>query len=320
MKALVTGATGFIGSHLVSGLISEGFDVSCLVRSNSNLKCLEGLNVRLVKGDCTDEAFLSDAVKDVDYVFHLAGLTKAGCENDYYAANVKGTENVVNAIIKHNPDIKRLLYLSSLAAAGPSYDGNPLKEDCEPRPVSVYGNSKLQGERIVYSHRDKLPVTIIRPPAVYGPRDKDMLIFFKMVKSGVIPYWGKCYYSFIYVDDLINGIILSTLSDEAKGEIFFMSDGDIYSSDDIIDSIAEALQKKAVKLNIPGFIMPVLGFISEKIKGVNIINTDKIKELKHSYWVCDSKKAVTMLNFKAKTKIKEGTRWTADWYRIHQWL
>lgn len=320
MKVLVTGATGFIGSHLAGALIYKGFDVACLVRNPANLRFLEGINARIIKGDCTDRESLANAVKDVDYIFHLAGLTKACSETEFFNANVRGTENIVNAVLQNNTNIKRFVYLSSLAAAGPSCDGRPLKEDNEPHPVSVYGKTKLEGERIVMANKKNMPVTVIRPPAVYGPRDRDLLIFFKMVKSGLIPYWGKCYYSFIYVEDLINGIILSALSGDAEGEIFFVSDGNIYSSDDIIEAISDALQRRPMKLNIPRFVMPLLGFISEKAKGVSIINTDKIKEMKHFYWICDTEKAVSRLNFEPKIKIKEGARWTADWYRIHQWL
>ncbi|MCL4457221.1 MAG: NAD(P)-dependent oxidoreductase [Nitrospirae bacterium] len=320
MKALVTGATGFIGSHLTAALIREGLDVSCLVRTTSNLRYLEGLNVKLREGDCTDGQSLVDAVKGVDYVFHLAGLTKACSEEDYYNANVKGTENIVRAVSENNPDIKRFVYLSSLAAAGPSRDGTPLKEDCELMPVSLYGKTKLEGEKIVTAHMDKIPVTVIRPPAVYGPRDGDLLVFFKMVKSGIVPYWGKCYYSFLYVEDLINGIIRSALIKEAEGEIFFMADGNIYSTDDIIAAISDALQRRPVKLNMPKFVMPLLGMLSEKLRGVNIINSDKIKEMKHAYWVCDASKAAAKLKFEPKVKIKEGAKWTADWYRIHKWL
>ncbi|MBI5212187.1 MAG: NAD(P)-dependent oxidoreductase [Nitrospirae bacterium] len=320
MRALVTGATGFIGSHLAAALIREGFNVKCLVRNRSRLRFLEDMNVKIVKGDCTDRDSLIDAVKGVDYVFHLAGLTKACSEEDYYNANFKGTENIVRAVVENTPDIKRFVYLSSLAAAGPSYDGKPLKEDCEPMPVSVYGKTKLEGEKIVTANGKNIPVTVIRPPAVYGPRDRDLLVFFKMIKSGVVPYWGRCYYSFLYVEDLINGIIRSALSKEAEGEIFFMSDGNIYSTDDIITAISDALQRRPVKLTIPKFVMPLLGMLSEKLRGVNIINSDKIKEMRHAYWVCDASKAATKLKFEPKIKIKEGAQWTADWYRIHRWL
>jgi nucleoside-diphosphate-sugar epimerase len=320
MKALITGATGFIGSHLTEKLIHTGFDVYCLVRDSSNLRNIEQVNVRKIVGDCTDIGSLYDAVKDADYVFHLAGVTKACKEEDYYNANVKGTENIVNAVLRKNPNIKRFFYLSSLAAVGPSIDGRALTEESEPMPVSTYGRSKLEGEKIVLMHAKDIPVTVVRPPAVYGPRDRDFLVLFKLVKSGVIPYWGRCYYSFLYVKDLVNGIILSALSDKAVGEIFFISDGNIYSNDDIINAISLSVMKRPLRLNIPKFVMPALGYIFEVVKGVNIINSDKIKEFRYTHWVCDSSKLVKLLRFEPETRIDEGIKETTLWYKINKWL
>jgi nucleoside-diphosphate-sugar epimerase len=320
MKALITGATGFIGSHLSEALINSGFTVSCLIRPSSNLRNINEINAIKVIGDCTDLESLYDAVKGVDYVFHLAGLTKASKDEDYYNANVKGTENIVNALLRVNPKIKRFVYLSSLAAVGPSIDGSALTEDSEPMPVSIYGRTKLEGERIVLKHKRDIPVTIIRPPAVYGPRDRDLLVFFKLVNSGFVPYWGKSYYSFIYVEDLINGIILSALSDSAIGEVFFIADSNIYSNDDIINAMADAVMKRPFKVYVPGFLMTALGFLSKRISGVNIINPDKIKEIKYPYWICDTKKVKNLLNFEPMVKIDEGFKQTARWYIINKWL
>ncbi len=320
MRALVTGATGFIGSHLTEALIQNGFSVKCLVRNPDNLRFLDVSSAEIIRGDCSRIETFWKAVKDVDYVFHLAGLTKAKSEEDFFIANVKGTENVVQAVLENNRNIKRFIYLSSLAAVGPSLNGRPHTEDCEPMPVSVYGRTKLQGEKIVLANKKEIPVTIIRPPAVYGPRDRDLLIFFKMINSGLIPYWGQCYYSFVYVEDLINGIILSAKSERAAGEIYFMTDGNIYTTNDIIEAITEALEKTPLRIRIPRFIMPLIGNISQLLRGVNIINTDKINEMRHSHWICDTGKAVSALNYEPKIKIREGVKWTANWYRMHKWI
>lgn len=320
MKTFVTGATGFIGSHLVDSLLKKGFEVTCLVRESSSLRYLEGLNVKLVYGDCCKADLFYEAVQDCDYIFHIAGLTKAKNKDDFYYANVVGTENLLKVILKVGNNIKRFFYLSSLAAVGPSCNGAPLTEDCEPKPVSVYGRSKYEGERLVYNCRDKLPVTIIRPPAVYGPKDKDMLMFFRMVKKGVVPNWGKSFYSFIYVEDLVNGIIQSSLSNVAEGEIFFISDGGIYSSDDVVKAVSDALQKNPLKMPVPDFIMPFFGALSERFKSINIINSDKINELRYKNWTCDSGKIKKVINFAPQVMMYEGVKWTADWYRINKWL
>jgi nucleoside-diphosphate-sugar epimerase len=319
MKVLVTGATGFIGSHLAASLVKQGFNVSCLTRKSSNLSYLEGLDVTLLNGDCSDPDSLS-GVTGFDYVFHAAGLTKATNLRELYLVNEKGVENLVNAVMRNNPELKRFVYLSSLAAAGPSPDGEPLKENVEPRPISEYGKSKLGGERHVLAQRGNIPFTIIRPPAVYGPRDSQFLMLFKILKFGLAPYWGKTYYSLVHVDDLVNGIILSALKDEGDGEIFFMSDGAIYSSDDIIDSFAQAVGHSPIKVRAPRFLLPMLGAITERFKGCSIINADKVRELRQTHWICNTGKAVNRLGFSPKILIKEGAAWTAEWYKIHKWL
>jgi nucleoside-diphosphate-sugar epimerase len=319
MKALVTGATGLIGSHLTAALVREGFDVTCLARKSSNTAYLNDLDISMMTGDCVDPDSLS-GIKGFDYVFHLAGMTKAADTSDLYKVNDTGVENLVKAVMSGNPGLKRFVYLSSLAAAGPSPDGKPLKEDAEPAPVSDYGKSKLGGERHVLAQKGSMPFTIIRPPAVYGPRDRDLLVVFQMVKFGLAPYWGKSYYSFVYVEDLVNGIILSALKEEGAGEIFYLSDGAVYSSDDIIDSVAGALRRSPVKVPVPKFVMPLVGAISGMFKGCSIVNADKVREIRHTHWTCDTGKAVERLGFTPKTMIREGAKWTADWYKIHNWL
>ncbi|MDH5203523.1 MAG: NAD(P)-dependent oxidoreductase [Nitrospirota bacterium] len=320
MKALVTGATGFIGSHLCEELVRRDYEVTCLIRKTSNLKWIENINLKFVLGDCTSKESLLDAVADFDVIFHLAGLTKSSSVDDFFCINAQGTENLINAVAERNQKLKRFIYLSSLAAAGPSNNGAPLSEDSEPRPVSSYGKSKLEGEKAVLRHKDSIPVTILRPPAVYGPRDEDLFIFFKLIKKGVFPYWGKCYYSLLYVDDLVQAILLSAENKDAEGEIYFLSNSNVYTGEEIAMEIASALNVGITQLKVPKFVMPFFAFISERINKKGIINRDKIKELCQSHWTCDASKAKEKLGFIPKVKIKEGIKWTADWYRIHRWL
>jgi len=321
MKALVTGATGFIGSHLVDELIKKGYGVTCLARKTSSLKWIEGLDVTVLYGDCEDEESLKDIPSDAQYIFHLAGLTKAKKDEDFFCVNVKGTENLLKAVSARVPGLKRFIYLSSLSATGPSKNGTPVNETSEPRPVSSYGRSKLEGEGVVAKYRESIPATIIRPPAVYGPRDKDFHVLFKMLKKGFYPYWGKCYYSLLYVDDLVRGLIMAAEGEDTEGGIYFLSDGKVYSNEDIVNEISNVLEAKIVKLRIPKPLISVLVSISEKLgKESSIINRDKLKELNCFHWVCNSSKAEKDFRFTPKVTIKEGIKWTADWYRIHQWL
>ncbi|MCX7793189.1 MAG: NAD(P)-dependent oxidoreductase [Thermodesulfovibrionales bacterium] len=319
MKALITGGTGFIGSHLAEALIKKGFEVYCLVRDLSNKKWLEGLEVNFIEGDCCVRESL-EKIKKFDYIFHLAGLTKASSWDEFYRANVKGTENIIDVAIKNNPGLKRFILLSSLAAAGPSDNGRPKCEDSPATPVSAYGKSKLLAEEVLLKHKESIPFTILRPTAVYGPRDRDFFVFFKMVNAGIMPYFGKAYYSLIYVEDLVKGIILGALRPEAQGKIYFLADGSIITSDEIAFAIAESLQKKPVRIRIPRNLMPFIGRLASKVAKNSIINNDKLIELRYTHWICDISRARDELGFNPKVNIREGMKWTANWYRLHRWL
>ncbi|HMK49683.1 MAG TPA: NAD(P)-dependent oxidoreductase [Thermodesulfovibrionales bacterium] len=320
MKALVTGATGFIGSHLCEKLVEKGYDVTCLSRNTSNLKWIENLGVRIVKGDCTDLESLRGLQDNFDYVFHLAGLTKSVSEEEFFLINAKGTENLMQALVDKSARLRRFVYLSSLAAAGPGLTMSPLREDCNPSPVSSYGRSKLAGERAVLRLKDTIPVSILRPPAVYGPRDRDMLMIFKMAKKGFFFDLGKCYYSLLYVEDLVRGIILCAESKLAEGRVYFLSDNNIYSGERIALEVSSALETKTTPLRVPKCVMPFFAYIGEKLNSRGIINRDRIKDFQHAYWICDSTKAREEIGFIPKVGLKEGIKWTADWYRIHRWL
>lgn len=322
MKALVTGATGFIGGHLVTELVKKGYRVTCLVRKTSNLKWLEATDADMFYGDCEDETSLKGLADDFTYVFHLAGLTKAKTDKEFFSANVQGTENILRAVSSRNQGLKRFIHLSSLAAVGPSRNGTPLDETVKPTPVSAYGRSKLEGEAAVLRYKELLPVTIIRPPAVYGPRDRDFYLFFKMVKRGFYPYWGKCYYSMLYVDDLVRGLIMAARAKGTGSEIYFLADSRVYSNEDIVREIINALGvKKALKIPVPKPAMKLITEIGSRLgSGMSIINRDKLNELKHSHWLCNAGKAERELGFIAQVRLREGIKWTGDWYRIHQWL
>jgi len=320
MKALVTGAAGFIGSHLVEALIKRGYEVTCLARRTSNLKWIEHLDVKYIFSDLADTESYSDKINDFDYIFHLAGLTRAVSEKDFFSANAENTKKLLQVTTNRNSRVHRFIFLSSLAAVGPSNNGLPVREDTQPMPVSFYGASKLEGERAVLEYKNKIPVTILRPPAVYGPRDTDFFVMFKLIKKGIFPFWGRCCYSLLYVEDLVKGIILSAEKKEAEGGTFFLSDDMIYTNEDIAGEIALAFNRKAFKIRLPRSVMPLVALMSEKIVKKGIINTDRIKDFSYPNWTCDAGKAKNEFGFKSNITLREGIKWTADWYKIHRWL
>jgi nucleoside-diphosphate-sugar epimerase len=325
-KALVTGANGFVGSHLVEGLLSKGYQVICLVRKTSNLRWLSGLEVEYVYADIKEKDSLRDVVKDVDLVFHVAGLTKAKTEEEYFKANYEGTKNLLEACVKDNPQVKRFVYISSQAAVGPGKDEKPLDETAPCNPITDYGKSKLEGERIVLEFSSKLPVTVIRPPAVYGPRDPDILSFFKVANKGFKTLFGKeeSYLSLCYIEDLIDGIILAAESPKGIGQIYFVADDRIYSWREAFGIIAKVLNKRTITLRIPNIFLFTMAFIAENIFRLlgkpTVINIQKVREITQKYWVCDVSKAKKELGFSPKYKLEEGAKKTVRWYKERGWL
>jgi nucleoside-diphosphate-sugar epimerase len=320
MKALVTGATGFIGSHLTESLVKKGYEVTCLSRKNSRLRWIEHLGLDYICCDLADIESCAAKLSGFDYVFHVAGLTKAVNENDFYYANSECTSRLLKVVSENIPGLKRFIYISSLAAAGPSLDGKPVDEDYPPRPVSVYGKSKRKAEETVKSYWDRIPSVIIRPPAVFGPRDTDFLVMFKMISKGIFPFWGKCTYSMLYIDDLVQGIILAAENNNAKGKTFFLAHKMVYSNEDIAREISESLGVKPVRIRLPRSLFPVLGFIGQKFDKKGIINRDRLIDFGFTNWTCTTDMAEKELGFTAKTELREGIKWTADWYKTHQWL
>jgi len=321
VKALVTGATGFVGSHLAEALGAKGCEVHCLVRPTSDLKWLRGLNVRLAYGALSDRRSLAEAVSGKDCVFHCAAVTKTRRPEQFFEVNAQGTRNVLAACKERNPTVGRIIYVSSQAAAGPSPDGTPATEERPCRPVSLYGKSKYEGELAVADFASQLPTTIIRPSAVYGPRDRDMLIFFQLASCGIFPLVGsrKGRVSLIHVNDLAQAIILVAESRQAVGQTYFAADPRPYDLTEAGALIAQAVGRKCRTVRIPIFVAWALAHLARIATACGAapiaFNPDKIRELSHPFWVCSTEKIASTVDFKPRYSLSEGLIETARWYR-----
>jgi dihydroflavonol-4-reductase len=326
LKALVTGGTGFIGSHLTEALLQKGLQVRCLLRKTSDLKWLKGLPIEFAYGDCTNKTSLEKAVRGVDWVFHLAGVTKAIKGETYFEVNGLGTENLIHACLGNNPRLQKFIYISSQAAAGPSRNGCNKKEADPCEPVSFYGRSKRVGEELVLTHAHEIPVLILRPSAVYGPRDKDIFAFFKCLSRRINPclIGPNQRLSLCYVQDIVQGILLAVETQTTSGEIFFLSDGNDYRMEEIGDIAAQAMGVSALRIRIPkSMILGIACFseyLSKCFRMPSLLNKDKAEEMIQRNWVCDIAKAKTLLGFEPRVPLSEGAKLTFEWYKKEKWL
>lgn len=323
-RVLVTGATGFIGSHLVEELLWKGYEVTALIRTSSDLRWLRGKQVEFIYGDLREGNNLPH-LGAFSYVFHLAGVTRVLRRRDFYRVNHGGTERLMAAVRKIE-GIKRFVYLSSQAAAGPSSPENVRKEEDPPSPVSPYGESKLRGEEAVLSCRDEIPVTILRPCGVYGSRDVLMYEYFRMVSKGFIPLIrkGPIFLSLCFVDDLISALMLTITREHASGEIFFIADGEKYSLDFFADVISSALNVRSRKIHIPACVAWIYAMVAEGwgfMRGTAApFNRSKYAEAVQRNWVCDITKAKKVLGFRPRFRLEAGVKVTLQWYKDKGWL
>ncbi len=324
MNIFVTGGTGFIGSHLIDSLIQrQNTDVYALVRDPSNLKWLKGKEIHFLQGNLTS---LPSFPRKLDYVFHFAGSTKAHKPADYYTVNQEGTASLFQALLRQEVRPKGVFYLSSLAAAGPTRDGRPVKETDTPHPVTPYGKSKLAGEIETLKYKHQLPVHIFRVGPVFGPREKDFLSYFKFVQSGILPSFDAHggLMSMCYVKDLVKAFLLGIEHPLTSGDIYHIADPQPYSWDDFGHAAARALGKRSRTLKIPLPLVYTTAFFSELLSRLtrkpSIINRYKIKEMRQEGWVADTEITREKLNFRPEYTLDEAVAETAEWYQQRGWL
>lgn len=325
-KVFITGSNGFLGSFVAETLSKKNYDVYCLVRKTSNLRWIKNLKVNLVYGDATDRESLFRNLVDMDYVIHTAGLKRALTPDKYYRVNQAGTLNLLEACVSKSHNLKRFVYISSLAVSGPSSSNKPLTEEDECNPITYYGKSKLAGETEAKKFMDKLPITILRPPAVYGPRDEDIFSIFKIVSYGIKPVLSgvRNLLNLIYVEDLVDAIKVSMSSSRAIGKTYFTTDEKPYSWDQMGNEISKALKIKPIRIVVPRSIFYVAGVLNDMLSKMlgkaAILNREKVKEMSARYWLCTSRKIEEELGWQSKVPLEEGIKKTVDWYKKERWL
>jgi nucleoside-diphosphate-sugar epimerase len=320
--ALVTGASGFIGSHLVDALVEEGWRVRAVLRERSSARWLPAERVEIARAALDGGPALRTALAGVRVAFHLAGLTSAPSPSAYRHANVTCTEHLLRAAREVVPGAL-VVHCSSLAAAGPSGAGRPLREDDPPRPIGPYGISKLEAERTVQA--SGLDHVIVRPPAVYGPRDADILTVFRLARRGLALRTGPAdqRLSLVHVRDLAHGLLDAAERGSNRG-VFYVSDGEVHSWREVVAAIGLAVGRPVREVAVAPAVALALARTSRALARATgtrpLLTPERARDLAQAGWACDDGRARRELDYRSRFDLDEGMRDTAAWYVANGWL
>ena len=326
MRYFLTGATGFVGSWVAKQLVEQRAEVVCLVRKTSDRRWLKDLDIEYCLGSLSDPDSLRPGIESADVVLHIAGVTKALSPASFYEGNVQATRNILEVVHAVNPGLRRFVHVGSQAASGPSLPGEAKDESAPDTPLTDYGKSKLEADRVAESFMDRLPVTILRPSTVYGPRDTDVFEVFKNVKAGVNLKVGSHdpVVSIIHVYDLARGIIAASQHEKAAGEIFNICNSAPCVWGDVVNTLKAVMGKRVLNVPIPQPIAYGVAGVMELISRINgrpsILNRQKILEVSAGYWVFSSEKMRQQLGYQTEISLEKGLRDTYQWYVENKWL
>ncbi len=324
MRALVTGAGGFLGACLVRRLREAGHEVRAMVRPGGDSGALAALGAEVVQGDVTDPSSLPGAVRERDVVFHLAGIRRAPRREDFGRVNAGGTRALLEACAAHAPGLTRFVLAGSLAAAGPS--AAPRREDEPLAPREWYGESKAEAERLTLSFRDRMPVTVARPPRITGPGDRENLLFFRIVGRGVVLAFGRETrpLSFVDVEDCARGMEALAVHPAAVGQSFFLASTERTSIEGLQREIARALGVRVRTVPVPPALLRGLGSLadvaSQLLDRHLPLNRKLAEQVLAPGWVCDPGKAREVLGFEARVRLAASIDRSARWYREMGWI
>lgn len=323
-RVLITGGSGFLGYHIINAAVKKNFEVFAAVRKSSNTEHLKGLPVQFVQLDYESESSLKQVLEEnkIDYIIHSAGVTKANTEEEYNHINAAYTINLAKAAAGLNGQVKKMVLISSLAAIGPlETTEGVITEEKPPMPVTAYGRSKLKAETGLAG--TNIPFAVLRPTAIYGPRDKDLYLIASSLSKGIDAYIGNIpqQLSFVHAAD----VAVASVNALEKGNGFYnITDGNVYNRYAFADTIKRLLNKKALRLHIPLVIVkPALFFveaISRMKKKAPVVSREKLNELNAKNWICDISKAKRELNFSPAYNLQGGLKDTIDWYKENKWL
>ncbi|MFO7865525.1 MAG: NAD-dependent epimerase/dehydratase family protein [Candidatus Aminicenantes bacterium] len=323
MKALVTGSSGFIGSHLTEELLRRDYQVYALLRKDSSQKWTRGLNIHPVIGDYSDTESLRNCVSGMDFIFHLAAVLHAPDWKTYYRVNTLGTRHLLQACADINPEMKKFVFISSIAAAGPVFHKVFRDESHISRPDSYYGKSKLLAEKEVMNFQNRIPVTIARPPNILGIRQRELLLVLKMLNKRIFPLLGnnKPQTSLCFVQDLMEALILMAEKEEARSQLYYITDNKGYSWRNMLEVISRLLGVYPLLIKIPYPLLLAAAWTSQIYAAAAaqdpLISPRYIISSRHHYHLYRSGKIHRDLGFTARTPFTQEMKKIVYWYQQH---
>jgi len=332
-NVLITGASGFIGSFMVEEGLKRDFTVFAGIRKSSSRAYLQDPRIQFIEFDFSSVEALSRTLLELkgkgicfNFIIHNAGLTKAKKKEDFYRVNHGNTRNFIEALIQTGMVPGKFLFISSLAAYGPGDPKtmNPVRHSDEPKPIELYGKSKLEAEKYISGLKD-FPWLILRPTGVYGPKEKDYFVFFRTISRGLEPYIGfkKQMLTFIYVRDLVR-LAFDALISQVVCKAYFVADGREYDSVEFAAITKKALGKRTIRITVPLAIVKTIAIVGERVAGlfgeIPTLNTDKYNVLSSTNWRCETEPLQKDFEFKAEYDLEKGVKESLEWYKKEGWL